>query len=362
MDFICKKYENLLIYSKGQSKSLKIAGFDLDHTLIVPKSGNVFPTDLQDWKFFYECIPDKLKDLYKNGYRLIIVTNQKRVDESQMRKKIEDVFSHFDFPIELYAAIADDMYRKPRIGVWNFIQESEKMTIDTDKSFFVGDSAGRRAIVGKKKDYSCCDRTFALNLGIDFFTPEEYFFKSQEIIAYDLPFRISSKYACNLQSYKPSASLEAIILVGCPASGKTTFATKYFISKGYKHISRDSMNTWQKCVTASEKALKNDISIVVDNTNPNIESRKRYIDLAKKYKILCKCFIMTTELYHAKHNEKFRMITERNHVEIPDIAFKLYFKKFETPTLSEGFKEVTCINFIPEFKDPDKEKLYNMYL
>lgn len=355
MDCIWKRYNNnMFVCMKGRTENDKmmIAAFDLDHTLIVPKSGNVFPISTKDWKFLYDFIPDKLRELNNEGYRLIVVTNQLNVDRVPFRLKIEDVFSNFDFPIELYAAITDDIYRKPRIGVWKFVGN-----VDREKSFFVGDSAGRRAIVGKKRDYSCCDRLFALNSGIRFFTPEEYFLNCPEI-PYDVP--ILSKQSRNdLRSYRPSGNREIIVLVGCPASGKTAFATKYFSSSGYRRINRDS---WRKCLAAAENALKDDVSIVIDNTNPNVESRKLYVDLAKRYKVLCKCFVMNVDIERAIHNEKFRMLTNEDHVKIPEIAFRMYFKKFVFPTLSEGFREITLVEFFPEFNDPDKEQLYNMYL
>ncbi|XP_042223215.1 uncharacterized protein F21D5.5-like [Homarus americanus] len=54
----------------------KIAGYDMDGTLIVTKSGNVFAKDYNDWKIIYSEVPGKLKKLHQDGYKIIIFTNQ----------------------------------------------------------------------------------------------------------------------------------------------------------------------------------------------------------------------------------------------------------------------------------------------
>lgn len=45
----------------------KLAGFDLDHTIIEPKSGRKFSEGCEDWKFFDVCIPSKLRALHADG-------------------------------------------------------------------------------------------------------------------------------------------------------------------------------------------------------------------------------------------------------------------------------------------------------
>ena len=51
----------------------KIACFDLDHTLIKPKSGKTFPIDKNDWTWIYSNVPVKLKELYDDNFNKKLV-------------------------------------------------------------------------------------------------------------------------------------------------------------------------------------------------------------------------------------------------------------------------------------------------
>lgn len=93
----------------------------------------------------------------------------------------------------------------------------------------------------------------------------------------------------------PSASTELIVLVGYPGSGKSTFARKLQRDYGYGCVNRDTLKTWQKCVSMAAEMIGKGQSVVVDNTNPDVESRQRYINLAKQHKIGCRCFVMAAD-------------------------------------------------------------------
>lgn len=95
-----------------------------------------------------------------------------------------------------------------------------------------------------------------------------------------------------------------MVLVGYPGSGKTFLASTYLVPEGYHHVNRDTLGSWQKCLSSLEAALTAGKSVVIDNTSPDRQSRQRYISAAHKHGVSCRCFILKTSMEHAKHNNK----------------------------------------------------------
>ncbi|KAG1709767.1 1-phosphatidylinositol 4,5-bisphosphate phosphodiesterase gamma-1 [Nymphon striatum] len=375
---VWEKHNEFLIYtSKGVKSSSKIAAFDIDGTIITTKSGKVFAVDFDDWKIYISDIPQKLKELYRNDYKIVFISNQMSIGKGhkcpeKFKSKVEAIVKKCNVPVQALIGTHGGFYRKPAPGLWRHLEEkaNHDISVDYNSSFYVGDAAGRpvKFLPGRKKDFACSDRLFALNLGLKFHTPEEYFLKHRPA-SFNLPeFDPRNISGCDLFD-PPSAKLtsespEVIVLVGMPAAGKSHFAETHLTPKGYSCVNRDTLGTWQKCVSKCDSYLSKGKSVVIDNTNLDVKSRKRFIDCAKKANVGCRCFVFDISIECAKHNNKFRIITDvdKTHAPISNIILYSFRKNFEPPETKEGFSEIIKINFIPKFKSDDDEKLYHMFL
>ncbi|XP_077115839.1 bifunctional polynucleotide phosphatase/kinase [Ranitomeya variabilis] len=372
-----EEHGKLLVFNKkGVQPSSKIIGFDIDGTIITTKSGKVFPTSPDDWRILYPEIPKKLKALLSDGYKIIFITNQMGISRGKLRPEVfkakaEAILDELGIPVQIFVATGMGIYRKPATGMWDFLCEkaNDGIKVKKEDCIYVGDAAGRPANWApdrKKKDFSCSDRLFAVNIGINFYTPEEFFLGWKKA-AFQLPTFDPKALDPNGPPYEPassslvSSSVEVVVTVGFPAAGKSTFIKENLVPKGYVYANRDTLGTWQKCVAACEEALKSKKSIVIDNTNPDLESRSRYINCAKKAGVPVRCFFFVAPIELAKHNNRFREMTSKGHVSVNDMVMNSYKSKFVAPSLTEGFSEILKINFVPNFKDPDLKALYQQF-
>jgi len=146
------------------------------------ESGNVFAKTATDWKWWNSCVPDTLRKLHRDGYDcrtppyagqtvirwrwrlltcafvfryvIIIFTNQGALKQpkkestnlTKFKDKIAAVLDSLDIPLTIYAATANDRYRKPRVGMWEEMVDDYDLDahgVDLDASYLIGDAAGR---------------------------------------------------------------------------------------------------------------------------------------------------------------------------------------------------------------------------
>ena len=342
-------------------KNKKIAAFDLDDTIVTPKSGKDFAENENDWQLY--PIAPKLIKLVADGYQLVIISNQLgitkgKVDPNVWKKKLENIINYIGLDFTIMCALKDDPYRKPRTKLWDELVIGDKQT-----SFYCGDAGGlkKRKINGQEisKDFSDTDLKFALNLGLKFIHRDEFVWDVKTLKFNLAPIEIPK--CKNPYKFKPNKP-EMVINVGLPASGKSSFAHKYLIPNDYHYVNRDTLKTPKRCLMETEKALQQNKSVVIDNTNVTQEERKSYIDLAKKYNIKCRCLLFTTSKEVCIHNNHFRNFITNNEVFIiPQIVYNIMNKKYEEPQLKEGFTSIDKVDFNPEFNSDEDKRIYQMY-
>ena len=84
--------ESLLVMQFGangvvKGTSVKIASFDMDGTLIEPVSNKRFGNGPRDWRFWDPKVKTKLDELHKEGFKVIIFTNQGGVEAGKVTVK-----------------------------------------------------------------------------------------------------------------------------------------------------------------------------------------------------------------------------------------------------------------------------------
>ncbi|KAF1976004.1 PNK3P-domain-containing protein [Bimuria novae-zelandiae CBS 107.79] len=369
----------------------KIAAFDFDSTLITPASGKKFGRDATDWKWWHHSVPQKLQKLHEDGYLVAVLSNQagislksdpKTVKSDQKRladfkAKVSAVFTQLDLPISVYAATGHDRYRKPRVGMWEELLEDYDLerteAVDLEGSFFVGDAAGREASGDRAKDFSCGDRNFAANVGVPFHTPEEYFlaesprpFTREFHPTVILQQEAGKSTDANPRRFEKANPLDIVLFCGSPGAGKSSFYWRYLQPLGYARINQDILKTREKCIKAAEDLIGEGTSVAIDNTNADQETRAHWTALAKRLKLPIRCVVFTASSDLCEHNNAVRALNigpETNPEQrllLPKLAFASFKKKYQEPKPSEGFQDITIVDFRFEGSEEQK-KIWSMF-
>ena len=134
-------------------------------------------------------------------------------------------------------------------------------------------------------------------------------------------------------------AVECVILVGLPASGKSTFYQQRFAGT-HVHISKDlwpkSANKPSRQARELEAALSAGRSLVLDNTSPTVADRAVVIAAARKHgaRVIGYYFIATTR--EAVGRNRGREGAAR----VPDVAVFTTAKRMIVPDRREGFDEL----------------------
>ena len=129
------------------------------------------------------------------------------------------------------------------------------------------------------------------------------------------------------------------IMIGIQASGKSRFAMTYL--KNYTRINLDTLHTRNREKLALEEAIKNRENIVIDNTNPTIKERARYIGAVSGHRYKIDGYFMQSQLQDCIERNEHRTEKEK----IPRHAIAATSNKLELPDYKEGFDSLYFVSF-----------------
>lgn len=127
---------------------------------------------------------------------------------------------------------------------------------------------------------------------------------------------------------------EAIIFIGIQASGKSSYYRQFF--GDYVHVNLDTLHTRNKEKLLLQECISNQKSFVVDNTNPTVQDREKYIKIAKEngYEV-CGYYFQSVIADCMKRNGQ-----REGKACVPDKALVCTYSKLELPKLKEGFDKL----------------------
>lgn len=287
----------------SESPFSKFAIFDYDWTLVKPCDGRRFPKDVADWQYLRLSVPETVRKFAKD-HQIVIVTDQSKgwkIDQ------IKAVLADLEIEATVIVGVKEES-QKPSTTLFTSAFPNFKKN-----GFYVGDAAGR------KGDWSDKDRVFAERLGVRFYTPEEMF--ELDTIQQG-PATVSEEK-------------EVVIMVGYPASGKSTIAKSL---ERYYRVDGDILKTAKAMIKDAEKHVS-DASIVFDSTSGTKEKRAQFIEFARSHSLPVRIFWVQTSIEQSMERNKQR--AAEGGIKVPDVVFYVYRKKFEPPTEEEG---VTLLN------------------
>lgn len=127
---------------------------------------------------------------------------------------------------------------------------------------------------------------------------------------------------------------QAVILMGIPASGKSTFCTRCFGEEaGYVRINHDTLRSWERVWSLLLKCLSTRRSFVMDNTQVLRADRARIIALAAAAGYEVSGYYLQSRLADCLCRNE----TRKGEAVVPRAALLNMAARLELPSYAEGF-------------------------
>ena len=129
--------------------------------------------------------------------------------------------------------------------------------------------------------------------------------------------------------------MELVILIGLQGSGKSSFCHSEF-GDTHLRVSLDMVRTRRREEAILKAALAVGQRVVVDNTNPTVEDRSKYIQWAKEHHFRTLGYYLSSKLEPCLERNRQRSGRKR----VPDKGVLATYSKLVLPTVAEGFDQL----------------------
>jgi predicted kinase len=129
--------------------------------------------------------------------------------------------------------------------------------------------------------------------------------------------------------------MQAIIFIGIQASGKSTFYSRQFATT-HLRINLDMLKTRHREKRLLETCLEIGQPLVVDNTNPSLEDRQRYIEPAKSHKFQVIGYYFESKILSSIDRNQNRPTAQQ----VPEKGIRGTHARLVIPKYDEGFDDL----------------------
>ncbi|KAF9110780.1 hypothetical protein BGX27_005891 [Mortierella sp. AM989] len=363
----------------------KVAAFDLDQTLIKVNGKHKWPKNADDWVWWAPGVPEHLKSVVDEEYTIVVITNQGGLDgnvakQDEMRSKFEKICSQLRLPMWILISMKKDHNRKPMTGLWHWLETKfleSNVEIDISNSYYVGDAAGRHDgwKVGAIKDFNNTDRpgTCEVIVFCGYPAAGKSSFAHKHILPtgqYDYVNQdtLKTKEKC-VKAVEESLKNRRAVVVDNTNPDVVARASYVAIAKKYNVPARcflfmadKDLATHNNYFRAFHKPLIEAAGVSkskgVERTEATVSTTKKDITTTTT---TATTETTTTRSVGAGDGSTSASISTSHTVlsmaqvrdepareRLSEMVFATYAKRYQEPTLSEGFSEIKKINFVPD--------------
>lgn len=129
--------------------------------------------------------------------------------------------------------------------------------------------------------------------------------------------------------------MELIVFIGAPGAGKSTYYQQHLFHT-HLRINLDMLRTRRREAMLFEAALRAGQRLVIDNTNPTLADRQRYLPAARAQGFSATAIYFDTPREQLLVNNSLRQGKAR----LPDKAVLTVFRALQPPCFDEGFARI----------------------